>query len=75
MTPVIQESSYFFWLLVAAGVGYSFGYQVAYRGPQSLGWKVGDLIDRLTPASVSEARRRNADAIRQRVQSGTEVSP
>lgn len=65
----------FFWLLVAAGIGYSFGYQDAYRGPESLGWKVGDLVDRLTPASMSEARQRNAEAIRQRAQSGAEIAP
>lgn len=63
----------FFWLLVAAIAGYSFGYQDAFRGPQSLGWKFGELVDRVAPAAVSEARRRNAEAIRQRVEQNVEV--
>ena len=62
-----------FWLLLAAIAGYSFGYQDAFRGPESLGWKFGALVDRITPASISEARRRNAEAIRQRVQSGVDL--
>jgi len=65
----------FFWLLVAAGIGYSFGYRDAYRGPESLGWKFGDLVDRVMPASVNEMRRRNSEAIRQRVQGAIELPP
>jgi hypothetical protein len=63
----------YFWLLVAVIAGYSFGYQDAFRGPESLGWRFGALVDRLTPASISAARRRNAEAIRQRVQQSVEV--
>ena len=55
----------FFWLLVAAIAGYSFGYRDAFRGPGSLAWMVGDLMERVAPTSVSEARRRNAEALRQ----------
>jgi hypothetical protein len=55
----------YFWLLVAAIAGYSFGYRDAFRGPESLAWKVGELMERVAPASVSEARRRNAEALRQ----------
>lgn len=64
-----------FWLLVAAGVGYSVGYQDAFRGPESLGWKVGDLVDRMMPAAVNEARRRNSEAIRRGVQQSIELPP
>jgi hypothetical protein len=56
----------YFWLLLAAIAGYSFGYRDAFRGQESLAWKVGNLVERVAPASVSEARRRNAEAIRQR---------
>lgn len=63
----------FFWLLAAAVAGYSFGYQDAFRGPESLGWKFSELVDRITPASISEARKRDAEAIRQRVQHGLEL--
>ena len=57
----------YFWLVVAAIAGYSYGYSDAFRGPESLAWKVGDLLERVAPASVNEARRRNAEAIRHRV--------
>src|SRR5262249_29559065 len=57
----------YFWLLVAAIAGYSFGSRDAFRGPESLAWKVGDLLEHVAPATVNEARRRNAEAIRQRV--------
>jgi hypothetical protein len=40
-----------------------------------MGWKFGALVDRITPASISEARRRNAEAIRQRVQGGVDLPP
>ena len=63
----------YFWLLVAAIAGYSFGYRDAFRGPESLAWKFGELLDRVAPASVSEARRRNAEAIRQRMQERVEA--
>jgi hypothetical protein len=54
----------YFWLLLAAIAGYSFGYRDAFRGPESLAWKVGDLVERVAPASVKGARRRNAEALR-----------
>ena len=63
----------YFWLLVAVVAGYSFGYQDAFRGPQSLGWKFADLVDRLTPAGISDARKRNAEALRQRQQQGFDL--
>jgi hypothetical protein len=63
----------YFWLLVAAIVGYSFGYRDAFRGPESLAWKVGGLMERVAPASVSEARRRNAEALRQLMRQQVEV--
>ena len=62
-----------FWLLVAAVAGYSFGYYDAFRGPESLGWKFADLVDRMTPASISDARRRETEAIRQHVQGGLQL--
>ena len=49
-------------------IGYGLGYQDAYRGPSSLGWKIGAFVDRMTPNSVLEARKRNAEALRQRQQ-------
>ena len=58
----------YFWLLVVAIAGYSFGYRDAFRGPESMAWKFGELLDRVAPASVNEARRRNAEALRQRMQ-------
>ena len=63
----------YFWLLVAAIAGYSFGYRDAFRGPESLAWKVGDLLERVAPVSVNEARRRNAEALRQRMQQPVEL--
>jgi hypothetical protein len=63
----------YFWLLVAAIAGYSFGYQDAFRGPESLGWKFAALVDRMTPASISEGRRRNAETLRERVRQGLEM--
>lgn len=51
-------------------IGYTLGYQDAFRGPSSLGWKLGEVMDHLTPNSVLEARKRNAEAIRQGVQEG-----
>jgi hypothetical protein len=64
-----------FWLLLAAVIGYSFGYQDAFRGPESLGWQFGSLVDRVMPAMVNEARRRNSEAIRDRVQGSIELPP
>lgn len=58
----------YFWLLVVAIAGYSFGYRDAFRGPESMAWKFGESLDRVAPASVNEARRRNAEALRQRMQ-------
>ena len=62
----------YFWLLVAAIAGYSFGYQDAFRGPGSLGWKFGELVDRVTPASVLVAPRPNVAAHRQSTQQSLE---
>jgi hypothetical protein len=62
-----------FWLLLAAVAGYSFGYQDAFRGPESWGWKFGELVDRVTPASISVNRKHNAEQIRQRIQGGFEL--
>lgn len=63
----------YFWLAVVAIAGYSLGYRDAFRGPESLGWKFGELVDRVTPASVIDERRQNAEALRQRVQQGLEL--
>lgn len=63
----------YFWLLVAAVAGYSFGYEDAFRGQESLGWKFAALVDRITPASISEARRRNAETLRERARQGLEL--
>jgi hypothetical protein len=63
----------YFWLLCAAIAGYSFGYRDAFRGSESLAWKFGELVDRVTPASIIEARRRNAEALRQRTQQTLEL--
>jgi hypothetical protein len=63
----------YFWFLVTAIAGYSVGYQDAFRGPESLGWKFSALVDRLTPGSIIEERRRNAEALRQRTQHSIEL--
>jgi hypothetical protein len=63
----------YFWLLLAAIAGYSFGYRDAFRGQEALAWKVGDLLERVAPASINEARRRNAEALRQRMQEKVEL--
>jgi hypothetical protein len=63
----------YFWLLVVGVAGYVFGYQDAFRGPDSLGWKFGALVDRVTPASITDARRKNADALRQRTQGAMDL--
>jgi hypothetical protein len=63
----------YFWLLLAAIAGYSFGYRDAFRGPESLAWKVGDLLQRVAPATVNGARRRNAEAIRQLIHENVEL--
>ena len=54
-------------------VGYTLGYQDAYRGPSSLGWKLGDLIDRMSPESVRDARAKNAAAIKEQQRQGLAV--
>jgi len=63
----------YFWLLVAAIAGYSLGYRDAFRGSESLAWKVGDLLERVAPASVNHARRRNAEALRQLMRQQVEL--
>lgn len=63
----------FFWLLLAAIAGYSYGYRDAFRGSESLAWKAGDLLERVAPASVNEARRRNAEALRQLMRRSVEL--
>jgi hypothetical protein len=51
-------------LLLAILIGYTLGYNDAYRGPDSLGWKMGELTDKLQPDNVRAARSRNAEAFR-----------
>ena len=63
----------FFWLLLAAIAGYSYGYRDAFRGPESLAWKTGNLLERVAPASVNQARRRNAEALRQLMHQSVEL--
>ncbi|HEY9228537.1 MAG TPA: hypothetical protein VIP11_17920 [Gemmatimonadaceae bacterium] len=63
----------FFWLLLAGVAGYSYGYQDAFRGPESLGWRFGDVVDRFMPEAVHEARRQNAERLRNRMRQGLEV--
>jgi hypothetical protein len=62
-----------FILVLAAG--YALGYQDAYRGPKSLGWKLGDLMDRMTPESVRAERAKNAEAIRQKQRENAPAVP
>jgi hypothetical protein len=57
-----------FVLLLA--IGYTLGYKDAYRGPASLGWILGDLVDRMKPDAIRDARANNADAIRQHQRQG-----
>jgi hypothetical protein len=62
-------------LIVAITIGYTLGYNDAYRGPSSLGWKLGDLVDRIHPNSVRAARAREAEAIRQKQREGLPIVP
>jgi len=61
--------------VLVLALGYTLGYNDAYRGPASLGWKLGDLVDRMQPESVRAARARNAEAIRQKQREGAPVVP
>jgi hypothetical protein len=63
----------YFWLLLAVIAGYSYGYRDAFRGPESLAWKVGNVLERIAPASVNDARRRNAEALRQLMRLNVEL--
>jgi hypothetical protein len=63
----------YFWLLLAVIAGYSYGYRDAFRGPESLAWKVGNVVERIAPASVNQARRRNAEALRQLMRLNVEL--
>ena len=62
-------------ILIALILGYTLGYQDAYRGPDSLGWKVGDLVDRMQPDAVRRAREKNAEMIREKQREGLPVVP
>jgi hypothetical protein len=61
--------------ILILAIGYTLGYNDAYRGPSSLGWKVGDLVDRMQPDAVRAERARNAEAIRQKQREGLPVVP
>jgi hypothetical protein len=61
--PVVKRILPF---IVVLALGYTLGYQDAFRGPRSVGWKFGDLVDRMQPESVRSARAKNAEAIRQK---------
>jgi hypothetical protein len=61
--------------ILVLAIGYTLGYNDAYRGPSSLGWKIGDITDRLQPDAVREQRARNAEAIRQKQRDGLPVVP
>jgi hypothetical protein len=60
-------------LLLAILIGYTLGYNDAYRGPDSLGWKMGELTDKLQPDNVRAARSRNAEAFRQKQREGVAI--
>lgn len=62
-------------IILALLIGYTLGYQDAYRGPDSLGWKLGELTDHLQPDAVRQERARNAEAIRQKQREGLPVVP
>jgi hypothetical protein len=61
--------------LVVLALGYTLGYQDAYRGPASLGWKLGDFVDSMKPESVRGNRAKNAEAIRDKTREGLPVTP
>ena len=52
-------------IVVLLGLGYTLGYHDAYRGPNSLGWMLGELVDNMKPDAIRDARAENAAAIRQ----------
>ncbi len=70
--PVVKRILPF---IVALALGYTLGYQDAYRGPKSLGWMLGDLVDRMQPESVRAERARNAEAIRQKQRENAPTIP
>lgn len=70
--PVVKRILPF---IVVLALGYTLGYQDAYRGPKSLGWMLGDLVDRMQPERVRSARAKNADAIRQKQREGLPAIP
>ena len=61
--------------ILVLAVGYTLGYQDAYRGPSSLGWRLGDFGDSMTPENVRGNRARNADTIRAQQREALPVPP
>jgi hypothetical protein len=62
-------------LVVGVAAGYWLGYSDAYKGPKTLGARVGAVVGRVKPDAVSEARARNAEQIRATVHQQAGVNP
>ena len=62
-------------VLVALILGYTLGYLDAFRGPDSLGWKFGDMVDGAQPDAVRRAREKNAERIREKQREGIPAVP
>jgi hypothetical protein len=70
LAPIGYTLKRFVPFVLLLAIGYTLGYKDAYRGPASLGWMLGDLIDRMKPDAIRDARVNNAEAIRQQQRQG-----
>jgi hypothetical protein len=61
--------------ILALALGYTLGYNDAYRGPASLGWKLGDFVDGMKPETVRGNRAQNANAIRNQQRQDLPTTP
>lgn len=60
-------------LVVGAVVGYTLGYNDAYRGADALGARVSSLVSKAHPDRVREARQREAEQFRHATQQAADV--
>jgi hypothetical protein len=70
LAPVAYTLKRFVPFVFFLAIGYTLGYKDAYRGPSSVGWMLGDLVDRMRPDAIRDARANNAAAIRQKQRQG-----
>ena len=70
LAPIGYTLKRFVPFILVLAIGYTLGYKDAYRGPSSLGWILGDLVDRMKPDAIRDAGANNAAAIRQQQRQG-----